>query len=117
MTATVSNTMFTILDHEFDIDELRDIVNHGMSAGVSGFTYYHECVDKFDMHDDEIQDFLSDWVYDNIGREESSFKYFAPEAEDITQLKNKLVWAYVELKAQEILISMEEEWYVTTTPS
>ena len=40
MTATLSNTMFTILDREFDIDELRDVVNHGMSAGVSGFIYY-----------------------------------------------------------------------------
>ena len=48
MTATLNNTMFTILDREFDIDELRDVVNHGMSAGVSGFIYFHECVDKFD---------------------------------------------------------------------
>ena len=117
MTATVSNTMFTILDREFDIDELNDIVNHGMAQGVSGFIYTLECADKFDEHDDEIQDYLSDWVFDNIGGDESSFKYFAPECEDITQLKNKLVWAYVELKAQEILISMEEEWYVTTTLS
>ena len=109
MTATVSNTMFTILDHEFDIDELRDIVNHGMSAGVSGFIYFHETVSKFDENDDEIQDYLSDWVHDNIGGDESSFKYFAPDAEDITQLKNKLVWAYVELKAHEILMSVDSE--------
>ena len=60
------------------------------------------------MHDDEIQDFLSDWC-DDTGVGKSSFAYFAPDAEDITQLKNKLVWSYVELKAQEILISMEEE--------
>ena len=117
MTATVSNTMFTILDHEFDIDELKDIVNHGMSAGVSGFIYYHETRDIFDEHDDEIQDFLSDYVHDLTGGTQSSFSYFAPEAEDITQLKQKLVWSYVELKAQEILMSMEEEWSVTTTPS
>ena len=109
MTATLSNTMFTILDQEFDIDELRDIVNHGMSGGVSGFIYTRENVDKFDEHDDEIQDYLSDWVYDNIGGDESSFSYFAPKAEDISQLKSTLVWSYVELKAQEILISMEEE--------
>ena len=98
--------MFTILDHEFDIDELRDIVNHGMSAGVSGFTYFHETVDKFDEHDDEIQDYLSDWVHDNKpGYDtEGSFAYFGRECEDITQLKNKLVWAYVELKASEILM-------------
>ena len=109
MTATVSNTMFTILDHEFDIDELNDIVNHGMSGGVSGFIYTRDCVDKFNEHDDEIQDYLSDWVYDNIGDGKSSFSYFAPDAEDIAQLKSKLVWSYVELKAQEILTSMEEE--------
>ena len=101
--------MFTILDREFDIDELRDVVNHGMSQGVSGFTYFHETVDKFDEHDDEIQDYLSDWVYDNIGDGKSSFAYFAPDAEDITQLKNKLVWSYVELKAQDILNTVDSE--------
>ena len=104
MTATVSNTMFTILDREFELDELNDIVNHGMSAGVSGFIYFRETVGKFDEHDDEIQDYLSDWCYDNsVGQ--SSFAYFAPDAEDIAQLKNKLVWAYVELKANEILVA------------
>ena len=91
-----------------EFDELQDIVNHGMSAGVSGFIYTLECADKFDEHDDEIQDYLSDWCHDN-GVGQSSFAYFAPDAEDIAQLKNKLVWAYVELKAQEILMSMEEE--------
>ena len=40
MTATA--TMHTILGVEFDTDELRDIVTHGMSGGVSGFIYYHE---------------------------------------------------------------------------
>ena len=56
-------------------------------------------------NDDEIQDYLSDWVHDNIGGDETSFSYFAPDVEDITQLKNKLVWAYVELKASEILVA------------
>ena len=107
MTATVSNTMFTILDQEFDTDELKDIVMHGMSAGVSGFIYTRECVDKFDENDDEIQDYLSDWVYDNIGGDRSSFEYFANECEDISQLKNKLIWAYVELKAHDILCEIK----------
>ena len=110
MTATVSRT-FSILDHEFDVDQLLDIVNHGMSAGVSGFIYTRECVDKFDENDDEIQDYLSDWVYDNLGDDESSFKYFAPDCEDISQLKNKLVWSYVELKAFEILSENNIEFW------
>ena len=108
MTATLTNTMFTILDREFDIDELRDIVNHGMSQGVSGFTYFHECVDKFDMHDDEIQDYLSDWCHDTeVGQ--SSFAHFAPDAEDIVQLKNQLVWAYVECRALDIVDDFDAE--------
>ena len=109
MTQTISKT-YTILDTEFDIDELKDIVNHGMSAGVSGFIYTRECVDKFDANDDEIQDYLSDWYYDNIGGDEGSFAYFAKDVEDITQLKNKLVWAYVELKAHDILCSVDPNY-------
>ena len=60
--------------------------------------------DIFDDNDDEIQDYLSDWVHDNIGDGESSFSYFAKDVEDITQLKGKLVWAYLELKAYECLV-------------
>jgi hypothetical protein len=109
MTQTI-NKMYTILDTEFDIDELKDIVNHGMSAGVSGFIYTRENVDKFDEHDDEIQDYLSDWYHDNIGGDEGSFAYFAPEIEDIAQLKSKIVWCYVELKAHEILCQVDPNY-------
>ena len=105
---TTATKTFTILGVEFDRDELQDIVNHGCVAGVSGFIYTRECVDKFDMHDDEIQDYLSDWVFDNgiiddVGNSKGSFAFFAPDAEDISQLKNQLVWSYVELKAAELL--------------
>ena len=61
--------MFTILDREFDIDELQDIVNHGMSAGVGGFIYTRECVEKFNENDDEIEEYLSDWYHDNMGED------------------------------------------------
>jgi hypothetical protein len=43
MTQTVSRS-YTILDHEFEADELKDIVTHGMSAGVSGFIYTKDCM-------------------------------------------------------------------------
>ena len=100
---TTSTRMFTILDHEFELDELKDIAAHGMAMGVSGFIYYHENTQLFNDNDDEIQDYLSDWYHDNIGGDEGSFAYFAKDVEDITQLKNKLVWSYVELKAHDIL--------------
>ena len=104
--------MFTILDTEFDVDELCDIANHGMSAGVSGFIYTRDCVDKFNEHDDEIEEYLSDWYHDNMGENNyigaiSSNGTFSVGS--IDELKTRMVWMYVELKAQEILMSMEEE--------
>ena len=94
----------------FSIDDLKDIATHGMSGGVSGFIYTRDNVAWFDENDDEIQDYLSDWYHDNIGGDEGSFAYFAKDVEDITQLKNKLVWSYVELKAHEILCSVDPNY-------
>ena len=104
----VLDRTYEILGREFDTDELADIANYGMAQGVSGFIYTSELRDIFDDNDDEIQDYLSDWVHDNVGGDESSFSYFAKDVEDITQLKNKLVWSYVELKAQSILQQLED---------
>ena len=101
-----TTTMNTILDVEFDIDELEDIVNHGMSGGVSGFIYTRDCVDKFNEHDDEIEEYLSDWYHDNMGEN----NYIGAIASNgmfsvgsIDELKTRMVWSYVELKAYDIL--------------
>ena len=109
MTATVSRS-YTILDTEFDVDQLRDIVNHGMSAGVPGFIYTSACVQEFNDHDDEIEEFLSDWYHDNLG-EDNYIGAIAGVTHGISQhpvgsideLKTRMVWSYVELKADEIL--------------
>ena len=115
MTATQVQPFYTIFeaqdpterDAAFTVDELVDIATHGMQQGVSGFIYTKDNVQWFDENDDMIQDFLSDWYFDCIGGNEGSFAYFARECEDIAQLKSKLVWAYVELKAQSILQEIE----------
>ena len=105
MTQTVSRS-YTILDHEFEVDELKDIVTHGMSAGVSGFIYTKDCTDKFDEFEDDIETYLSDWYHDNMGEDNylgaivSSGDY---PVSSIDALKNRMVWAYVELMSFEIL--------------
>jgi hypothetical protein len=105
MTATI-NRNYTILDVEFDADELKDIVNHGMSAGVSGFIYTRDNVKHFDDNEDTIEEYLSDWYHDNMGEN----NYIGAISSDgtfsvgsIDELKNRMVWMYVELKAFEIL--------------
>ena len=69
----VLDRTYDILGREFDLDELKDVATYGASQGVSGFIYTSELRDIFDDNDDEIQDYLSDWVHDNIGGDESSF--------------------------------------------
>ena len=105
MTTTVTRS-YTILDREFEVDELLDIVNHGMSGGVSGFIYTRDCVDKFNENDDVIEEYLSDWYHDNMGEN----NYIGAIASDgtfsvgsVDELKTRMVWSYVELKAFEIL--------------
>jgi hypothetical protein len=109
MTATI-NRNYTILDHEFDVDQLKDIVNHGMSSGVGGFIYTRECCDAFDEYEDDIETYLSDWYHDNMD-EDNYIGAIAGGSTggsqypvcSIDELKNRMVWAYVELKAFEIL--------------
>ena len=97
-------TMHTILDVEFDTDELKDIVMHGMSAGVSGFIYTRDNVKHFDDNEDEVEEYLSDWYHDNMG-DDNYIATIAKQCEacSIDQLKNYMVWSYVELKAFDLI--------------
>ena len=97
-------TMHTILDVEFDTDELKDIVMHGMSAGVSGFIYTRDNVKHFDDNEDEVEEYLSDWYHDNMG-DDNYIATIAKQCEacSIDQLKNYMAWSYVELKAFDLL--------------
>jgi hypothetical protein len=113
MTSTVDR-MYTIFeaqdptecDAAFDVDQLKDIVNHGMSQGVPMFTYTKDCVQWFNENEDTIEEYLSDWYYDNMG--ERDYIGAISKGNDypvgsVDELKNRMVWSYVELKAFEIL--------------
>ena len=85
-----------------------------MAAGVSGFIYTKDNVEWFDDNDDEIESYLSDWYHDNMGED----NYLARIAEHPTtslipsmHSKHKcMVWSYVELKAHEILCSVDPNY-------
>ena len=105
--------MHIILDHEFELDQLKDIVNHGMATGCGGFIYTRECCEAFEEYEDDIETYLSDWYYDNMGED----NYLGAIAENagspvgsIDELKNRMVWSYVELKAYEILCSVDPNY-------
>ena len=115
MTATVQPyyTIFeaqdpTERDAAFTVDELKDIVMHGMSAGVSGFIYTKDNVAWFNENEDTIEEYLSDWYKDNMGEDDyigaiAGTDNHSYSVGSIDELKNRMVWMYVELKAFEIL--------------
>ena len=103
-----------ILDHEFTLDELRDIQSHGMSGGVSGFIYSSELRDCWDKHEDVIMDYLDGFCDDNFGQ--SAMSYIAEQLSDddkfwtMQQLIEYAIWMYVELRADEIVNTVEGNW-------
>ena len=119
MTTTVQPfyTMFvsqdpTQRDAAFEIDELKDIVNHGMSAGVPGFISTKDNVQWFDENEDEIEEFLSDWYHDVMDEDNyiHAMTEGRPEIASIDALKQHMVWTYVELKAHDILCSVDPNY-------
>ena len=101
--AVCSPAMYTILDEEFDIDELNDIVNYGMSAGVSGFIYSSELYDAYHKHKDEIMSGLDEYCEDMFSQ--SAHSYIAEQLsfDDAhwteQQFIEHAVWMYVEMRA------------------
>ena len=75
-----------------DLDEIKDVANHGCQGGVSGFIYYSENEQFFDEHEDEIYDYLNDCGY--------SMKDFVHSGSTIASLKNDMVWCVVEMWCQ-----------------
>ena len=70
-------------------EELEDIVNHGMSGGVSGFIYHFENYTLFLDHEDEILEYCeSDCGY--------TLSDLAADCSTISELATKAVWMYVE---------------------
>ena len=104
-------------DAAFTVDELKDIVNHGMSAGVPMFIYTKDNVAWFDENSDTIEEYLSDWYHDNMDVD----NYIGEIADghvasgrfpvcSIQELKERMVWTYVELKAHDILCQVDPNY-------
>ena len=105
MTATMPQ-LFIILGEEFELDQLRDIVNHGMSGGVSGFIYYTDINIKYVQFKEEIISYLDEYCEDAFNQ--SAHAYIAEQLsfddphwteQDFIQYA---VWMYAELRASDM---------------
>lgn len=85
----------------YDAEQLRDIAEHGCAAcAPSGLTYYGETEAFYDEHELELLDELESFVQDCYGQTATVWQVFGSDAGTAQQLKNALVWAFVELLAQ-----------------
>ena len=79
------------LDERFDdIEEVKDVYNHGCGGGVSGFIYYSETRAFFFEHEDEIEEKM-DQIYGT-----DYIKDISNDVHSVNQLINKIVWMIVE---------------------
>ena len=80
------------LDERFDdMDEIKDVADHGCEGGVSGFIYYSETSKFFDEYQEEIEEELEDTMGENYLRMIAE----APTVNNIRTLKNFMVWSVV----------------------
>lgn len=108
----------------FNIDDLRLICSNGMQSGFSGFIFYYENTEFYNLHSDDIIDLLSEVAHEydlNVIDFVLSFncikddEFTATDVLDVIRgkqnesddfIKNGIVWFCVEHLANLILNEM-----------
>lgn len=103
-------TIKEYIQENYDIETIKDIVQHRCSGGVGGFIYYTETCAFHDEYEGEIWDML----YADAQNQGCTILHLLTEfrgSKDVgsmDQLKNLLVWYAVEEVARQIVDEMEE---------
>ncbi len=92
------------LKDTYDIETLRDIVEHGCASGVAhDHIYYADCIKFYDTYEDEI----TDYIVDNFGSE-MLVELFSNNEGNLRGYKNDLVWTFIEMIASTIIEEYED---------
>ena len=87
---------------------ISDIAKHGCAGGIGGLVYYRETSAFYDDHEAEIWAMVSD-AADAAGILNGLMLYnICKNPDDMTTLKNDLVWFAVEVAAKELQDNLEE---------
>ena len=100
----MTNYAFNSVKESYDIDTLREIVEHGCVSGVAhDHIYYSETISFFDNNEDEIIEYIADSIGDEINEE-----LWNSNPCNITGYKNATVWTFVELVASQLVAEYED---------
>ena len=98
-----SQPAFNIIKEQYDIDTLREIRDHGCQSGVANnHIYYTQTRDFFDIHEDEMIEYLADTLGGEVNEE-----LWNNNPCNITGYKNDIVWTYIELVANTLVEEYE----------
>ena len=80
------------------LEDIETVFDYGCSAGVSGFTYYHETEEFFNEYPDEVLECLQN-VIEECGTVPSGFEF----------TRNNLTWLFVEETVREMVCDLDLE--------
>ena len=81
------------------LEDIETVFEYGCSAGVGGFTYYHETEKFFNEYPDEILECLHEFIGNCGGSIPSGFEL----------TRNNLTWLFVEETVREMVYDLELE--------
>ena len=100
---TNCTTAFDSIKESYDLDTLREIVDHGCQSGVAtNHIYYSQTVSFYDDNENEIIGYLDD----NFGVE-FLVELFSNNEANLDCYKNDVVWCFIELVASQIIDEFE----------
>ena len=98
-----SQPAFNTIKEQYDINTLREIRDHGCASGVANnHIYYTQTVSFFDIHEDEMIEYIADTLGGEVNEE-----VWYNNSNNITGYKNDLVWLYIELVADTLIEQYE----------
>ena len=92
------------IKEQYDINTLREIVEHGCSSGVANnHIYYTQTVKFFDEHEDEMIEYIADTLGGEFNED-----IWNRNPNHINGYKNDLVWVFIELVANTLVDQYED---------
>ena len=99
-----TQTAFNSVKESYDIDTLKEIVEHGCASGVANdHIYYNQTVSFFEDYEDEIIEYIADTLGGEFNEE-----LWTNNPCNITGYKNDTVWTFVELVASQLVDEYED---------
>ena len=103
VTTTNWATPFDELRDLYNTDQLKDIAHYGCISGAASYHItYQETNEFYDKWEDEILDYI-ETVWDD-----NPLKVFGAQCNDVSQLKNLLVWEFINSVAESITLESDD---------